>query len=74
MNKAKANETVQSNFLNTLTEEGIPVTLITKNGFQMKGVVKFHDQYTIVLEVNGNDTLINKVAISTIIASKRVPI
>ncbi|WP_088831638.1 RNA chaperone Hfq [Paenibacillus tyrfis] len=60
--------------MNTLTEERIQVTLITKNGFQMKGVIKFHDKYTIVLEVNGNDTLINKVAISTIISSKRMPI
>ncbi|MCP1306631.1 RNA chaperone Hfq [Paenibacillus tyrfis] len=74
MNKTKSNEAVQSNFLNTLSEERIPVTLITKNGFQMRGVVKFHDQYTIVLEVNGNDTLINKAAISTIISSKRVAI
>ncbi|KPV60573.1 RNA chaperone Hfq [Paenibacillus sp. A3] len=74
MNKTKSNEVVQSHFLNTLTEERIPVTLITKNGFQMRGVVKFYDQYTIVLEVNGNDTLINKAAISTIISSKRVPI
>ncbi|KZE76066.1 RNA-binding protein hfq [Paenibacillus elgii] len=74
MTKTKSNEAVQSNFLNALTEERIPVTLITKNGFQMKGVIKFHDQYTIVLEVNGNDTLINKVAISTIISSKRVAI
>ncbi|MCM3271154.1 RNA chaperone Hfq [Paenibacillus elgii] len=74
MIKPKSNETVQSHFLNVLTEEKIPVTLITKNGIQMKGIIKFHDNYTIVLEVNGKDTLVNKVAISTIVTSKRVPI
>ncbi|MFB6362853.1 RNA chaperone Hfq [Paenibacillus elgii] len=74
MNKVKSNEAVQSYFLNTLTEQKIPVTLITKNGVQMSGVIKFHDNYTMILEVNGKDALINKVAISTIVSSKRVPI
>lgn len=65
---------VQNRFLDQLITERIPVTLITKNGVQMQGTLKSTDRYTILIEVKGKDTLINKVAVSTIVSSKRLPI
>ncbi|MCP1309497.1 RNA chaperone Hfq [Paenibacillus tyrfis] len=67
-------DNVQNRFLDRLITERIPVTLITKNGVQMQGTLKSTDRYTILIEVKGKDTLINKVAVSTIVSSKRLPI
>ncbi|KZE80516.1 RNA-binding protein hfq [Paenibacillus elgii] len=70
----QAQDSVQNRFLDRLIAERIPVTLITKNGVQMQGTLKSTDRYTILIEVKGRDTLINKVAVSTIVSSKRLPI
>ncbi|KEQ21767.1 RNA chaperone Hfq [Paenibacillus tyrfis] len=67
-------DSVQNRFLGRLIKERIPVTLITKNGVQMQGTLKSTDRYTILIEVKGRDTLINKVAVSTIVSSKRLAI
>ncbi|GMX61080.1 hypothetical protein Elgi_74450 [Paenibacillus elgii] len=67
-------DNVQNRFLDRLIAEKILVTLITKNGVQMQGTLKSTDRYTILIEVKGKDTLINKVAVSTIVSSKRLPI
>ncbi|MFB0847501.1 RNA chaperone Hfq [Paenibacillus oleatilyticus] len=67
-------DNVQNRFLDRLIAEKILVTLITKNGVQMQGTLKSTDRYTILIEVKGRDTLINKVAVSTIVSSKRLPI
>ncbi|WP_063858219.1 RNA chaperone Hfq [Paenibacillus sp. A3] len=67
-------DSVQNRFLDRLITERIPVTLITKNGVQMQGTLKSTDRFTILIEVKGRDTLINKVAVSTIVSSKRLPI
>ncbi|GLI07901.1 hypothetical protein YDYSG_39310 [Paenibacillus tyrfis] len=70
----KSSDNVQNRFLDRLIAEKILVTLITKNGVQMQGTLKSTDRYTILIEVKGKDTLINKVAVSTIVSSKRLPI
>lgn len=71
---AQTQDNVQNRFLDQLITARIPVTLITKNGVQMQGTLKSMDRYTILIEVKGRDTLINKVAVSTIVSSKRLPI
>ena len=44
------------------------------NGFQFKGVVRGFDSYVVVLDCSGNQNVVYKHAISTIIPSKSVNI
>lgn len=70
MNKVQAN--IQDNFLNQVRKENIPVTVYLVNGFQLKGLVKGFDNFTVVLEVEGKQQMIYKHAISTIMPLKQI--
>ncbi|WP_373896086.1 RNA chaperone Hfq [Virgibacillus natechei] len=63
---------VQDQYLNQLRKNHIPVTLFLTNGFQLRGVVKAFDNFTIVLETDGKQQLIYKHAISTFSPVKNV--
>ncbi len=63
---------LQDFFLNQVRKERLPITIYLINGFQLKGVVKGFDNYTIVLEGDGKQNLIYKHAISTITPSKMI--
>ncbi len=63
---------IQDQFLNTLRKENIFVTVYLMNGFQLKGLVRSFDNFTVVLEVDGKQQLIYKHAISTFSPSKNV--
>ena len=63
---------LQERFLNILRKEAIPATFFLINGFQMKGVVKAFDPYTLVLDSNGTQEMVYKHALSTIIPSRVV--
>lgn len=65
---------VQDVFLNHLISNEIQVTLITKNGVPITGVILFSDSYTIMLKTHSRQSLLFKAAISTIIPSKPIPI
>lgn len=58
---------IQNDFLDRLKDEGRRVTIITVNGFQMKGLIISHDQYNILLDVDGRQQLVYKSAVSTVI-------
>ena len=47
-----------------------PVTMFLMNGFQMHGVIKAFDGFTVVLDSEGKQQLIYKHAISTIVPPK----
>ena len=64
MNKVNIN--LQDVFLNQVRKEHIPITIYLVNGFQLKGLVKGFDNYTIVLDVEGKQQLVYKHAVSTI--------
>ncbi len=64
MNKVNIN--LQDVFLNQVRKEHIPITIYLVNGFQLKGLVKGFDNYTIVLDVDGKQQLVYKHAVSTI--------
>ena len=64
MSKQQIN--LQDNFLNQVRKENISVTVYLINGFQLKGVVKGFDNFTVILEADGKQQLIYKHAISTI--------
>lgn len=67
-----ANVNMQDTFLNQLRKNEVFVTVFLLNGFQLKGLVKSYDNFTVLLESDGKQHLIYKHAISTFAPSKRV--
>ncbi len=57
---------LQDAFLNRARAERVPVTLFLMNGFQLRGVLRAFDSYTVVIDSDGKQQLIFKHAISTI--------
>lgn len=56
---------IQDQFLNQLRKESIPVTVFLLNGFQLRGLVKSFDNFTVILDTDGKQQLVYKHAIST---------
>lgn len=69
---AKTPVNLQDGFLNQLRKDGILTTVYLINGFQLKGVVKGFDNFTVVLESDGKQMLIYKHAMSTITPLKPI--
>ena len=67
-----ATANMQDVFLNSLRKNSTYVTVFLTNGFQLKGVIKSYDNYTVLLESEGKQQLIYKHAISTYVPSKPV--
>lgn len=63
---------LQDVFLNKARRENVLITVFLVNGYQIKGIVKGFDSYTMVLESEDKQQLIYKHAISTIIPSKQI--
>ncbi|NLU49996.1 MAG: RNA chaperone Hfq [Syntrophomonadaceae bacterium] len=57
---------LQDAFLNQLRKERIPVTMYLVNGFQIKGMVKGFDNFTVIIELEQRQQMVYKHAISTI--------
>ena len=70
----KSNINLQDVFLNQVRKEHIAVTIYLTNGFQLKGMVKGFDNFTVILESDGKQQMIYKHAISTISPVKNVSI
>lgn len=71
MNKPVIN--LQDGFLNQVRKEGIAVTIYLINGFQVRGLVKGFDNFTIILDTDGKQEMIYKHAVSTIIPARALP-
>ncbi len=65
-------QNMQDVFLNNLRKDSIFVTVFLTNGFQLKGIIKSYDNYTVLLETDGKQQLIYKHAISTYVPAKPV--
>ena len=63
---------LQDTFLNNMRKNNIFVTVFLLNGFQLKGLVKSYDNFTVLLETDGKQQLIYKHAISTFVPAKSV--
>lgn len=63
---------IQDLYLNQLRKNDIFVTVFLLNGFQLKGLVKSYDNFTVLFESDGKQQLIYKHAISTFAPSKPV--
>ena len=57
---------LQDAFLAECKRQGTPVTVFLVNGFQLRGVVKGFDPFTVLLEYERKAHLVYKHAISTI--------
>ena len=57
---------LQDTFLCRARAERVPLTLFLMNGFQLRGVLRAFDSFTVVLDSDGRQQLIYKHAISTI--------
>jgi len=68
----KVNINLQDVFLNQVRKEHIAVTIYLTNGFQLKGLVKGFDNFTVILDTDGRQQLVYKHAISTISPMKIV--
>jgi host factor-I protein len=57
---------LQDAFLNQIRKEKMPVTIFLVNGFQIKGMVKGFDNFTVIVEMDQKQQLVYKHAISTV--------
>lgn len=63
---------IQDTFLNQVRKENIPVTIYLVNGFQLKGLIRGFDNFTVVIDSDGKQQLVYKHAISTFTPVKPV--
>ncbi len=72
MNKNSIN--LQDVFLNQVRKEHVGVTIYLTNGFQLKGLVRGFDNFTVILDSDGKQQMVYKHAISTISPAKTINI
>jgi host factor-I protein len=65
---------LQDAFLNQARRERLNVTMFLMNGFQLHGIVRGFDSFTVVLESDGKQQLIYKHAISTVVPPRAIPL
>lgn len=63
---------IQDTFLNQLRKDQIQVTVFLMNGFQIRGLIKAFDNFTIIIEVEGRQQMVYKHAISTFVPQRNV--
>jgi host factor-I protein len=63
---------IQDHFLNQLRKENIPVTVYLTNGFQIRGLLRAFDNFTIVIDSEGRQQMVYKHAISTFMPQRPV--
>jgi host factor-I protein len=65
---------IQDQFLNQLRKDNTQVTVFLLNGFQIRGLVKGFDNFTVLFESEGKQQLVYKHAISTFSPQRNVQI
>jgi len=66
------NVNVQDYYLNQLRKDHVSITVFLTNGFQLRGIIKAFDNFTVLLETDGKQQLIFKHAISTFAPVKNI--
>lgn len=72
LNKTQFN--LQDAFLNQVRRDKVSVTVYLVNGFQIRGIVKGFDNFTVLMELEGKQQLVYKHAISTVAPMKPINI
>jgi len=65
-------QNLQDLFLNQARKEKLAVTMFLMNGFQLRGVIRGFDGFTVILDSEGKQQMIYKHAISTVVPVKPV--
>lgn len=68
----KGTANLQDTFLNQARKENMLTTVFLINGYQIKGVIRSFDSFTVLLEVEGKQQLVYKHAVSTIIPLRNI--
>lgn len=58
--------------MNLIRKENIPVTVYLVNGFQLKGMIRGFDNFTVVIENEGKQQMVYKHALSTVMPMRNV--
>jgi host factor-I protein len=72
MESSKPAQNIQDSFLNTARKERLSITIYLLSGVKLTGRIRSFDKYSVVLEANGQEQLIFKHAISTIVMGRTV--
>lgn len=67
-------QNLQDAFLNQVRKDKVTLTVFLMNGFQLHGIIRGFDGFTVLLDTDGKQQLIYKHAISTIIPPKPVSV
>jgi host factor-I protein len=70
MESNKPAQNIQDSFLNTARKERTTITIYLLSGVKLTGRIRSFDKYSVVLEANGQEQLIFKHAISTIVMGR----
>ncbi len=70
MDSSKPAQNIQDSFLNTARKERLNITIYLLSGVKLTGRIRSFDKYSVVLEANGQEQLIFKHAISTVVMGR----
>ncbi len=73
MENSKPAQNIQDSFLNTARKERLSITIYLLSGVKLTGRIRSFDKYSVVLEANGQEQLIFKHAISTVVMGRTGP-
>jgi host factor-I protein len=73
MDSNKPAQNIQDSFLNTARKERASITIYLLSGVKLTGRIRSFDKYSVVLEANGQEQLIFKHAISTVVMGRMTP-
>ena len=73
MDNNKPAQNIQDSFLNTARKERMSITIYLLSGVKLTGRIRSFDKYSVVLEANGQEQLIFKHAISTVVMGRSAP-
>lgn len=73
MDSNKPAQNIQDSFLNTARKERASITIYLLSGVKLTGRIRSFDKYSVVLEANGQEQLIFKHAISTVVMGRTAP-
>ena len=63
---------LQDAFLNKVRKDRMIITVFLISGYQIRGLVKGFDNYTVVIDSDGTQQMIYKHAISTLIPARTI--
>jgi host factor-I protein len=72
MENSKPAQNIQDSFLNTARKERLSITIYLLSGVKLTGRIRSFDKYSVVLEANGQEQLIFKHAISTVVMGRTI--